>query len=98
MAKPMHAVVKYAFQCKNCGTLETAEAAGDNPVPRACRICRAGVRFEMAADGSGFSVIEDPDNWIVLADSGHKGKVAAPPKGKNKTATATERMGAKDRG
>lgn len=75
---------KYAFKCKNCGTLEIAEAAGENPVPRACRICRAG-------DG-------DPSNWITLPESTHKAKVAAPPKGKHKTATATERMGAKDRG
>jgi hypothetical protein len=84
MAETATAEPKFAFQCANCGTKEIAEAAGENPVPRSCRICGHG-------DG-------DPENWIVLAESTHKAKVSGPPKGKKKTATATERMGAKDRG
>lgn len=82
--RSLMAETKFAFQCKNCGTFEIAAAAGENPVPRSCRICRKG-------DG-------DPGNWIVLSESTHKASVAGPPAGKKKTATVTERLGSKDRG
>lgn len=54
---------KIAFQCKNCGAVEPAEAAGENDVPLACHICRAGVHFN--PDGTKVYV---PENWIKLAD------------------------------
>jgi hypothetical protein len=63
---------KFAFQCKNCGAVEPAEAAGDNAVPGACHACRHGVKFEVNEDGTGFTVLRDPDNWIVLADLDEK--------------------------
>lgn len=57
---------KFAFQCKNCGALEPAEAAGENAVPLACHVCRAGVGWKIV---EGQPVREfHPENWIVLAD------------------------------
>ena len=53
----------FAFRCKNCNTLETAEYAGERDVPIKCATCGAGVSF----DKQGVKT-EDPDNWIVLAD------------------------------
>jgi hypothetical protein len=58
----------FAFQCKNCGAVEPAEAAGDNALPSACHICRHGVKYALNEDGTGFTVTLDPSNWIVLAD------------------------------
>lgn len=58
----------FAFQCKHCGAVEPADAAGENAVPRACHSCRHGVKFEVNPDGTGFTVVDDPSNWIILAD------------------------------
>jgi hypothetical protein len=63
---------KYAFQCKNCGALEPAGAAGDNAVPSQCHVCRAGVEFKLHPGGTGFDRILKPENWIVLADLDEK--------------------------
>lgn len=54
---------KIAFQCKNCGAVEPAEAAGENDVPLACHVCRHGVHYN--PDGTRQYV---PENWIKLAD------------------------------
>ena len=59
---------KFAFQCKNCGALEPKEAAGENPVPAACHVCRKGVKFIVSEDGTSVTKTYEPDNWIVLAD------------------------------
>lgn len=59
---------KFAFQCKNCGAIEPAEAAGENEVPAACHACRRGVRYAVHPDGTGFDKIYEPENWIKLAD------------------------------
>lgn len=32
-----------AFRCKNCGHIESADAAGENDLPHACSCCGAGV-------------------------------------------------------
>jgi len=72
MAKTTEATAKFAFQCNHCGAIEPAEAAGENPVPFACHVCRHGVRYEMAPDGTGFTVIREPENWVVLADLSDK--------------------------
>ena len=117
MAKTQ-AAAKFAFQCKHCGAVESAEAAGDNPVPGACHNCRHGVRYEMNSDGTGFTVVREPENWIILAElsqkdlaadfkrhgltpdqvSEHKPKTSGPPEGGSHEATATERVGTKDKG
>jgi phage FluMu protein Com len=34
-----------AFRCKNCGHLVHAEHAGENELPHACPVCKAGVAF-----------------------------------------------------
>lgn len=85
----------FAFKCKHCGNLEPLEAAGDNDLPSACRICRHGVKFEMSPDGTGFSVILDPDNWEVIGDAPRKGKSA--PQGARIEAAAKERVGSRDK-
>ncbi|SRR6266478_2400158 len=59
---------KFAFQCRNCGTVEPAGSAGENPVPGACHVCRHGVKFKVSEDGTGFEKIYEPENWIVLAE------------------------------
>lgn len=56
--------VLYAFRCRNCNSLEEAAHAGENTVPRRCRICGAGGSF----DPKTGLFVPDPDNWIVLAD------------------------------
>jgi hypothetical protein len=60
--------LKHAFQCKHCGSIAPAEAAGDNALPHACHVCRHGVRFEVSADGTNVNKVFVPENWIVLAD------------------------------
>lgn len=57
-------VIEYAFKCRNCGTLEPPEVAGELEHPAACHICGHGVRFDQF---TGLRSLE-PDNWIVLAD------------------------------
>lgn len=64
MANPNSAKIEYAFQCKNCNSLEGPDAAGELEVPTACRVCGKGVSFD---EESGARILE-PDNWIVLAD------------------------------
>lgn len=59
-----------AFQCRNCGAVEPAEAAGDNELPSACHACRAGVKWEII-DGQPHKVFH-PENWIKLADLSEK--------------------------
>lgn len=54
----------YAFRCRNCNSLEEAGHAGENAVPRRCRICGAGGAFDPATG----LFVPDPSNWIVLAD------------------------------
>ena len=54
----------YAFRCMNCGALEPAEAAGDNPLPGACHICGHGVRFDPLTGAKSYV----PENWDVLAE------------------------------
>ncbi len=68
MAETTGAENKFAFQCQNCGAVEPAGAAGDNAKPGACHVCRHGVKYEVHPDGTGFNVIQQPENWIVLAD------------------------------
>lgn len=68
MAEATRELPKFAFQCKHCGAVEPAEAAGENALPRACHACRHGMKFEVHPDGTGFSMIDQPENWIVLAD------------------------------
>lgn len=58
---------RYAFQCRGCGHLEEAGHAGDRAVPRGCRHCGKGVHPEIDSGGN-VAWIDDPDNWIVLAD------------------------------
>ena len=64
--------MKYAFQCKNCGHLEPAGVAGEREKPRACSICGAGIKHTVNEAGTQHSQVEDPDNWIVLADATDK--------------------------
>ena len=52
-----------AFRCQNCGHLHRGEYAGDNPIPHACVVCGAGVKF---SDRGAKQL--DPKNWEVLAD------------------------------
>lgn len=85
----------FAFQCKHCGAMEPAEAAGDNDLPSACHICRHGVKFEMNSDGTGFTVTLDPDNWIVLGEA-RKGKGSAP-QGARVEVSAKEKVGSRDK-
>lgn len=102
----------FAFQCKNCGAIEPAEAAGDNELPSACHICRHGVKYSMNEDGTGFTVTLHPENWIVLADvpSGelpqgltaeeivrHVGKHPSPAGGTTINVHATEQVGSTDK-
>lgn len=61
-----------AFQCRNCGATEPAGAAGDNAVPGACHVCRAGVEYVIHPGGTGFDRVFHPENWIVLADLSDK--------------------------
>lgn len=66
MATEIDPPAGYAFRCRNCNSLEEGAAAGDNAVPHACRICGAGVHWEIV---DGKPVLRfDPDNWVVLAD------------------------------
>jgi len=53
---------KPSFRCQTCGHLVGSEHAGECVVPRACPVCRAGVRFH--PDGQK---TYQPDNWEVLA-------------------------------
>lgn len=55
---------EYAFQCRNCGFLETADHAAEQPTPAACRNCGKGVKFDETTGQKSY----DRDNWIVLAD------------------------------
>lgn len=56
---------QYAFQCRNCDTLEGPEFAGDDrAVPAACRVCGKGI----TRDPNTGAWSSDPENWIVLAD------------------------------
>lgn len=57
----------YAFRCRNCNSLESADAAGERRVPIKCPTCGAGVSW--SPDGVR---TEDPDNWIVLAELSDK--------------------------
>jgi hypothetical protein len=57
---------KMAFQCRNCGAVEPPDAAGDNEVPSACHVCRAGVEWKLI-DGQPHKVYH-PENWIKLAE------------------------------
>jgi len=59
----------FAFQCKHCGALEPAAAAGENEVPHACHVCGHGVKFEVDASGTNVNKVYEPDNWLVLADA-----------------------------
>lgn len=68
MAEATTKQAKFAFQCKNCGAVEPAEAAGENEVPSACHVCRHGVSYEVHPDGTGFDKVYAPDNWIKLAE------------------------------
>lgn len=64
MPNPNSGKIEYAFKCKNCGSLEGPDAAGELEVPAACRVCGKGVSFD---EETGVRIL-DPDNWIVLAD------------------------------
>ena len=68
MANPNDDKIAYAFQCKNCNSLEGPDAAGELEVPAACRVCGSGVTFD---EDSGARIL-DPDNWIVLANLSEK--------------------------
>jgi hypothetical protein len=59
---------KMAFQCRNCGAVAPAGAAGDNDLPHACHICRHGIKYIVSEDGTHVDKQHDPKNWIVLAD------------------------------
>jgi len=59
---------KMAFRCKHCGRTVEALAAGELAFPRRCPSCGHGVEFKVNEDGTGFQVIEHPENWTVLAD------------------------------
>lgn len=61
----------YAFRCRNCNMLEESGHAGEQDVPRGCRLCGAGHHFILNAAGVPESV-EEPENWIVLADLSDK--------------------------
>lgn len=54
-----------AFRCKNCGKIETADHAGENNVPAACRVCGHGISFDPR---NGQKKLE-PANWEILADA-----------------------------
>ena len=54
----------HAFRCRSCGRLESADHAGQNHKPAACRGCGAGVTFN-SSGGKTF----DKDNWEVLAEA-----------------------------
>jgi hypothetical protein len=58
------AAIEYAFKCRNCGTLEPPDAAGELEVPAKCHICGKGAHYDT---DTGVRVL-DPDNWITLAD------------------------------
>lgn len=64
MANPNDGKIEYAFKCRNCGSLEGPDAAGELEQPAACRVCGKGLHFD---DSTGARVLE-PENWIVLAD------------------------------
>lgn len=55
---------RYAFKCRECGTLEEPGNAGERAVPAACRICGAGVSFDPRTGAKAY----DEGNWLVLAD------------------------------
>lgn len=57
-------VREFAFKCRFCGHLETADAAAERATPAACRFCGHGVAFDPL---TGIKSFVD-DNWIVLAD------------------------------
>lgn len=102
---------KMAFQCKNCGAVEPASAAGENDVPLACHVCRAGVHYN--PDGTR---TYKPENWIKLADLSdaqlakghhvhglkpehvvaHKGKTKVVPHGIVQERHALESLGSED--
>jgi hypothetical protein len=70
------------------------------------------VEFKVNPDGTGFEVIEHPENWNVLADFSDKDLKAigltktqvekhtgtgTPPTGATVTATASDKTGSKDK-
>jgi len=93
-------MTKFAFKCNNCGALAPASAAGENELPRSCRICGYGD--------------DNPDNWLVLADltekqlkeigiaavdvEVHEIEGVTPPKGRTVVVQARETVGSKDKG
>jgi hypothetical protein len=54
----------FAFRCKNCGHLHSAEYAGECELPHACAVCDAGVTWTSRGIKSF-----DPSVWEVLADA-----------------------------
>lgn len=56
---------KFAFKCKNCGSLETSGNAGERDFPAACPTCGKGVRYDV---DTGVKEYLNEENWIVLAD------------------------------
>ena len=54
----------FAFRCKSCGRLHTAECAGVNLLPIACEVCGYGVMYDLRGNRTN-----KPDNWELLADA-----------------------------
>lgn len=68
----------FAFQCQDCGHLESPEHAGDRAVPLDCRFCDIGSHLEWRKDGFPvdpdtdgaipFQVLDRPNPFTILAD------------------------------
>jgi len=83
--------MKFAFRCRNCGHLHTADHAGDNDVPHACCVCGKGVKYD------GFRKTYQPENWEVLSEASTGRKFVPSKSARVISVTASDGSSAKDK-